>query len=97
MRYTARAKQRDGLHMRPRQSLPRPYEWQPRRSMEASSFRRRDSNGILSRVPAQLADLDFGLKDVVGHSFKKNLLPYSLIFVIEKMAVKDGHALMTGR
>src|SRR5882762_2811782 len=33
-----------------------------------------------------------GRRDVLGHSFEENLCHHSLVFVIEKMAMKDGHA-----
>ena len=79
--------------MRPRQSLPRPIrvaatsvDWKPVPSADGTameSFRE-------YRATPQTSLL--GPKDVVGHSFKENLCHHSLIFVIEKMAVKDGHA-----
>ena len=33
-----------------------------------------------------------GRQDVLGHSFKENLRHHPLVFVIEEMAVKEGHA-----
>jgi hypothetical protein len=30
--------------------------------------------------------------DALGHSFKENLRHHPFVFVIEEMAVKDGHA-----
>ena len=33
-----------------------------------------------------------GRRDVIGRSFEENLCHHSLVFVIEEMAVKDGHA-----
>jgi hypothetical protein len=42
------------------------------------------------RAAANVAIL--GRQDVPGNSFEENLCHHSLVFVIEKMAVKDGHA-----
>src|SRR6266849_9253795 len=79
--------------MRPRQSLPRPIrvaatsvDWKPVPSADGTAME------SLREYRAAPQTSILGLKDVVGHSFKKNLCHHSLIFMIEKMAVKDGHA-----
>ena len=79
--------------MRLRQSLPRPTQeestsarFQPNdfgRATAMKSFRE-------NRATANAAIL--GRRDVSDRSFEENLCHHSLVFVIEKMAVKDGHA-----
>ena len=46
------------------------------------------------RVAPQTSML--GRRDIPGHSFEEDLRHHPLVFVIEKMAVKDGHAFNDG-
>src|SRR4029077_17220954 len=89
---SAKSEQRGGLHTRPQQSRPRPApgesmsaHLQPHHSGEATAMETvADRAATNPAIP--------GRRDVSGHSFEENLRHHSLVFVIEEMAVKDGHA-----
>src|SRR6266853_1330291 len=59
--------------------------------LEATSFRRRDSKGTLSRRSLTSASLESRTARWT-RSFKENLRHHPLVFVIEEVAVKHGHA-----
>src|SRR5467141_1435265 len=59
---------------------------------EATSFRRRDSHGNLLCRSSNLEASILELGDALGESFKEDFRHHPFVFVIEKMAVKDGHA-----
>src|SRR5271154_1017463 len=84
----------DALHRRPRQLLQgqtrvaaTPVDWKSHASAKeelADSLRADRANWRVSILE---------LRDGLAHSFEENLRHHPFVFVIEKMAVKDGHAL----
>ncbi len=73
-----------------------PREEEPILRGRVCATRRKDSNANLLRRTHDLPGIDSRTAGSTASSFKENSRHHSFVFVIEKMAMKDGHALDHG-
>jgi hypothetical protein len=69
------------------------YEWQPRRpNWQPYPSAEGTATELLREERAAPQASMLGRQDVTKHSFEKNHSHHPFVFVVEEMAVEDGHA-----